>query len=209
MCPPSKSDVLNRITMQLVAENVGSKIIPDSGRWVAEEAFTYRQKTGGKIMKRNTFWLVAVTIPVGNVAVSVTTTHDAKAREAAPMSGVTGATLTKNVAAAKQAAGVAVTQVTGASSASDESKYTVKVPGGLAFSEFRGYEDWQAVGVSHPPEAQTLNVIVANPTMVAAFRAGIPGSGRPSPDGSMMAKLRTAPDSNRAPLSPRRYATNC
>jgi hypothetical protein len=30
-----------------------------------------------------------------------------------------------------------------------QDKYTVKVPNGLAFSEFRGYEDWQAVGPSH------------------------------------------------------------
>jgi Cytochrome P460 len=68
-------------------------------------------------------------------------------------------------------------------------KYDVKVPGGLAFSEFRGYEDWQAVGVSHPQETQTLNVIVANPTMIAAYRAGIPGSGRLFPDGSRIAKI--------------------
>ena len=27
-----------------------------------------------------------------------------------------------------------------------QDKYTLKVPGGLAFSEFKGYEDWQAVG---------------------------------------------------------------
>jgi hypothetical protein len=143
-------------------------------------------KTGGRIMKRNTFWLVAVATLVGNVALTVTTTHDAKAREAAPMTGVT---LTNNVASAKQTAGAALPQVPGASRASDESKYTVKVPGGLAFSEFRGYEDWQAVGVSHPQEAQSLNVIVANPTMIAAFRAGIPGGGRSFPDGSRMAKI--------------------
>ena len=29
-----------------------------------------------------------------------------------------------------------------------QDKYTVKVPKGLAFSEFKGYEDWQAVGPS-------------------------------------------------------------
>jgi len=28
-------------------------------------------------------------------------------------------------------------------------KYTVRVPNGLAFSEFRGYEGWQTVSVSH------------------------------------------------------------
>ena len=28
-------------------------------------------------------------------------------------------------------------------------KYTVKVPDGLAFSEFRGYESWPVIAVSH------------------------------------------------------------
>jgi hypothetical protein len=28
-----------------------------------------------------------------------------------------------------------------------QDKYSVKVPGGLAFSDFRGYEDWQTVGL--------------------------------------------------------------
>jgi hypothetical protein len=31
---------------------------------------------------------------------------------------------------------------------SAQDKYTVQVTGGLAFSEFRGYEDWQTVAVS-------------------------------------------------------------
>ena len=31
---------------------------------------------------------------------------------------------------------------------SAQDKYTLKVPGGLAFSEFRGFEDWQTVAVS-------------------------------------------------------------
>ncbi len=68
-------------------------------------------------------------------------------------------------------------------------KYGLKVPGGLAFSEFKGYEDWQAVAVSHPGESQQLNVIVANPAMIEAYRSGIPGNGKPFPDGSKMAKL--------------------
>jgi len=29
-----------------------------------------------------------------------------------------------------------------------QDKYTVNVPGGLAFSEFRGYEGWQVVAIS-------------------------------------------------------------
>lgn len=32
-----------------------------------------------------------------------------------------------------------------ASSQDKQDKYSLKVPGGLAFSDFKGYEDWQAV----------------------------------------------------------------
>jgi len=35
--------------------------------------------------------------------------------------------------------------VSGSMARAAQDKYTVKVPGGLAFSEFRGYEDWQTV----------------------------------------------------------------
>ena len=31
---------------------------------------------------------------------------------------------------------------------SGQSKYAVKVPGGLAFSEFRGYEAWQTISMA-------------------------------------------------------------
>ena len=68
-----------------------------------------------------------------------------------------------------------------------QDKYTVQVPGGLAFSEFRGYEDWQAVAVSQPEDK--LNLIVANPVMIDAYRAGVPGNGKPFPNGSKIAKI--------------------
>jgi hypothetical protein len=70
-------------------------------------------------------------------------------------------------------------------------KYTVKVPGGLAFSEFRGYEGWQTVSVSQNEKA--LAVILANPVMIEAYRAGIPGNGKPFPDGAKMAKIHWNP----------------
>ena len=38
--------------------------------------------------------------------------------------------------------------VVGGLAMSAQDKYTLKVPGGLAFSEFRGYEGWQAVAIS-------------------------------------------------------------
>ena len=58
---------------------------------------------------------------------------------------------------------------------SAQDKYTVKVPGGLAFSEFRGYEGWQAVSISEDGGIYAL--ILANPVMIDAYRAGVPGNG--------------------------------
>src|SRR5580692_6999348 len=72
-----------------------------------------------------------------------------------------------------------------------QDKYTVKVPGGLAFSEFRGYEDWQSVSVSKTDHA--FAIIVANPVMIEAYRSGIPGNGKPFPDGSKIAKMHYKP----------------
>ncbi|HET8544156.1 MAG TPA: cytochrome P460 family protein [Pseudolabrys sp.] len=73
----------------------------------------------------------------------------------------------------------------GALSAQD--KYTVRVPGGLAFSEFRGFEDWTTVAVSQ--SGDLIEVILANSVMIKAYRAGAPGNGKPFPDGSKMAKI--------------------
>jgi hypothetical protein len=85
-----------------------------------------------------------------------------------------------------------------------QDKYTLKVPGGVAFSEFKGYESWQAVSVSHNSAA--IAVIVANPVMIDAYQAGVPGNGKPFPDGSKMAKIHwgpkmseTAPDPTTVP----------
>jgi hypothetical protein len=72
-----------------------------------------------------------------------------------------------------------------------QAKYTVKVPGGLSFSEFRGYESWQTVAISH--SETLLAVTLANPEMIKAFQAGIPGNGKPFPDGVKMAKIHWNP----------------
>ena len=79
---------------------------------------------------------------------------------------------------------------------SAQDKYTVQVPGGLSLSECRGYEDWPDVAVSHPEDK--INVIVANPTMIEAYRAGIPGNGKPFPDGAKMAKIHWNPKKQEA-----------
>jgi hypothetical protein len=80
-----------------------------------------------------------------------------------------------------------------ARAAQDKSKdkYTLKVPGGLAFSEFKGYESWQVVSISHDPPL--MAAIVANPVMIRAYQAGIPGNGQLFPDGSKMAKIHWIP----------------
>jgi len=77
---------------------------------------------------------------------------------------------------------------------STQDKYTLRVPGGLAFSEFRGYESWQTISVSH--NDKVVAAILGNPEMIAAYRAGIPGNGKPVPDGAKMAKLHWAPKQN-------------
>src|SRR6185503_1090720 len=46
---------------------------------------------------------------------------------------------------------------------SAQDKYTVKVPGGLAFSEFRGYEGWQAISISR--NEKVVAMILGNPVM--------------------------------------------
>src|SRR5437763_7894576 len=72
-----------------------------------------------------------------------------------------------------------------------QEKYSLKSPSGIAFSDFRGYEDWAVVSSARTDEV--LKVIVANPTMINAYKSGIPGNGQPFPDGSKIAKLQWKP----------------
>ncbi len=73
----------------------------------------------------------------------------------------------------------------------DMDKYSLRSPGGIAFSDFRGYEDWSVVSSARTEEV--LKVIVANPAMIKAYKAGVPGNGRPFPEGSMIVKLQWQP----------------
>ena len=67
----------------------------------------------------------------------------------------------------------------------DKDKYSLKSPSGIAFSDFRGYEDWSVVSSARTDDI--LKVIVANLTMINAYKAGVPGNGQPFPEGSMIA----------------------
>jgi hypothetical protein len=82
-----------------------------------------------------------------------------------------------------------VLTVGGAVAAQD--KYTLKVPDGLAFAEFRGYEAWQVISISH--DGPLMAAILGNPAMIDAYQAGFPGNGKPFPDGVKMAKIHWNP----------------
>jgi hypothetical protein len=84
--------------------------------------------------------------------------------------------------------------VAGSLGLSAEDKYAVKVPGGLAFSEFKGYEGWEAISISR--NERVVAMILGNPVMIDAYRAGIPGNGKPVPDGAKMAKVHWIPKKN-------------
>ena len=74
---------------------------------------------------------------------------------------------------------------------SAQDKYSVKIPGGLAFSEFKGYEGWQVVSISK--DGDLLAAILGNPVMIDAYQAGIPGNGKSFPDGAKLAKIHWNP----------------
>ena len=80
------------------------------------------------------------------------------------------------------------------SAMSAQDKYTLRVPNGLEFSEFRGYESWQVISISH--NGALIAVILGNPAMIAAYKAGAPGNGKPFPDGAKMAKIHWNPKTN-------------
>ena len=88
-----------------------------------------------------------------------------------------------------------IVMVSGSSSSAQEKqdKYALQIPGGLSFSEIRGYEKWQVVGPSLTEAANVMRVIVANPVMIEAYEDGVPGNGKPFPDGSKIVKLEWRP----------------
>ena len=81
-----------------------------------------------------------------------------------------------------------------------QEKYSLKTPAGIAFSDFKGYEDWAVISSARTDEV--LKVIVGNPTMIEAFKAGVPGNGQPFPDGSKVAKLQWKPKKSTEAPSP-------
>jgi hypothetical protein len=84
---------------------------------------------------------------------------------------------------------------------SAQDRYTLKVPNGLAFSEFKGYETWETISISH--NGDKVAVILGNPAMIDAYKAGIPENGKPFPEGAKMAKIHwTGKKNETAPGQP-------
>src|SRR5262252_7875843 len=84
---------------------------------------------------------------------------------------------------------------------SAQDRFTVKVPGGLSFSEARGYETWQFINLSE--NGPVVATIFGNPIMIKAYKDGFPGNGKPIPDGAKMAKIHWKPTKNeKAPGAP-------
>ncbi len=107
----------------------------------------------------------------------------------------------RNIAAL--AAGVALPTILGSVvlcglAIAAQDKYSLQIPNGLAWSDFRGYEDWKNVAVSQTETS--LKVIAANDVMLAAYRQGLPADGKLFPDGSKITKIEWSFKKN--PASP-------
>jgi hypothetical protein len=89
-----------------------------------------------------------------------------------------------------------------------QDKYTLKLPNGLAFSDFKGYGDWQLISSAETDDR--IKVILGNPTIIAALKSGIPGNGKPFPEASKIAKVQWKPKkSTEAQFSVRSARDTC
>lgn len=83
--------------------------------------------------------------------------------------------------------GVLLTILIGVTLLAQQDRYALKVPDGLAFSEFRGYDTWQTIAVSETKTS--VKAILGNPTMIDAYKAGVPDNGKAFPEGSQAVKI--------------------
>lgn len=94
--------------------------------------------------------------------------------------------------------GVVLTVLIGTILLAQQDRYTLKVPDGLAFSDFEGYDTWQDVAVSETEGS--VKAILGNPTMISAYKNGIPDNGKSFPEGSKVVKIEWIKKKN--PVSP-------
>src|SRR5215470_10594292 len=86
----------------------------------------------------------------------------------------------------------------GSTAFAQQDRYTLKVPDGLAFSDFKGYDAWQDVAVSETEGS--VKAILANPIMIKAYKEGIPDNGKPFPEGAKIVKIEWV--KKKSPVSP-------
>jgi hypothetical protein len=91
-----------------------------------------------------------------------------------------------------------LTILIGVSVLAQQDRYSLKVPDGLSFSEFRGYDTWETIAVSETEGS--VKAILGNPAMIAAYKEGVPDNGKPFPEGSQAVKIEWVKKKN--PLSP-------
>jgi hypothetical protein len=92
----------------------------------------------------------------------------------------------------------ALTIIVGAAVWAQQDRYSLKVPDGLAFSDFRGYDTWQDIAVS---ETETsVKAILGNAAVIGAYKEGIPDNGKLFPEGSKFVKIEWLKKKN--PVSP-------
>jgi hypothetical protein len=114
------------------------------------------------------------------------------------MSGISKLNVLRRKIVARIATGMAVPVIVVSLALAAQDRYSLKIPDGLAWSEFRGYENWKYVAVSQTETS--LKVIAANDEMIDAYRSGVPGNGKLFPDGSKITKIEWGLNKN--PVSP-------
>ncbi len=92
------------------------------------------------------------------------------------------------------ATGVAIMLLMRLTLPAQQDRYALKVPDGLAFSEFKGYETWRTIAVSETKTS--VKAILGNPTMIDAYNEGVPDGGRLFPEGSKTVKIEWLKKSN-------------
>ena len=93
---------------------------------------------------------------------------------------------------------VSLTVLIGVTLLAQQDRYTLKVPDGLAFAEFKGYDGWQDIAVS--ATEGSVKAILGNDTAIEAYKEGIPDNGKAFPEGAKFVKIEWIKKKN--PLSP-------
>ena len=115
----------------------------------------------------------------GNLTKSVAQQQEEKPKRRTFMKRIVGFAMVATAAA--------VLAIPVASAVDTQDKYSLKSPSGIAYSDFRGYEDWAVVSTA---KTDVLKAIVANPSMINAYKSGVPGNGQPFPEGSKIVKIQ-------------------